>query len=151
MQFTTAIISAITMAVASASVIGTQRYVTFKVSDFSAGCVAHSSQCLYSFTVIQPGTMETTGVKCTALVGSIDGTLPNIAQWQGSCGDESSRTFWITREDAGLEFYVSQPVSPASNTTASYLIPNSELVLTPNTIGTTQSYTGPSDLDLYQY
>ncbi|KAF5874912.1 putative 22kda glycoprotein [Botrytis fragariae] len=147
MQFSSAIISAITVALASAAAIE-KRSSVFDVSDFSAGCIPHSSQCLYSFTVIQPGTMETTGVKCTALVAAnTDGTLPDIPQWGGSC-IESSRRFWVTREDAGLNFFVSQQVTPASNQTASHLLPNSELVMTANTISSTQSYTGPTSFGL---
>ncbi|TGO37685.1 hypothetical protein BHYA_0091g00170 [Botrytis hyacinthi] len=147
MQFSSAIISAITVALASAAAIE-KRSTVFDVSDFSAGCIPHSGQCLYSFTVIQPGTMETTGVKCTALVsGKADGTLPDIPQWGGSC-IESSRRFWVTREDAGLNFFVSQQVSPASNQTASHLLPNSELVMIANTMGSTQSYNGPTSFGL---
>ncbi|KAF7892343.1 uncharacterized protein EAF01_010423 [Botrytis porri] len=147
MQFSSAIVSAITVALASAAAIE-QRYNLFQVSDFSAACVPHSSQCLYSLTVIQPGSMEKVGVKCTALVtGNANGTLPNIPQWGGSCGD-SSRTFWATREDAGLNFFVSQPVSVASNQTAIHLLPNSDFTMVPTTIGDIQSYTGPSSFGL---
>ncbi|TGO30749.1 hypothetical protein BPAE_0003g00330 [Botrytis paeoniae] len=147
MQFSSAIISAITVALASAAAIE-KRSSVFAVSDFSAGCIPHSSQCLYSFSVLQSGTMETTGVKCTALVSAnSDGTLPDIPQWGGSC-IESSRRFWFTREDAGLNFFVSQQITPASNQTASHLIPNSELVTVANTIGSTQSYNGPTSFSL---
>ncbi|TGO61107.1 hypothetical protein BOTNAR_0134g00050 [Botryotinia narcissicola] len=147
MQFSSAIISAITVALASAAAIE-KRDTVFNVSNFSAGCIPHSTQCLYSFTVIQPGTMETTGVKCTALVsGNTDGTLPDIPQWGGSC-IESSRRFWVTREGAGLNLFVSQQVSPASNQTASHLLPNSELVMVANTIGSTESYNGPTSFGL---
>ncbi|TGO70951.1 hypothetical protein BELL_0641g00040 [Botrytis elliptica] len=149
MQFSSAIISAITVALASAAAIEKRENV-FDVSDFSAGCIPHSTQCLYSFTVIQSGSIETpaTGVKCNALVSAnTDGTLPDIPQWGGSCIN-SSRRFWFTREDAGLNFFVSQQVSPASNQTASHLLPNSELVTVANSIGSTQSYNGPTSFGL---
>ncbi|KAF7883633.1 uncharacterized protein EAF02_005553 [Botrytis sinoallii] len=149
MQFSSAIISAITVALASAAAVE-KRSNVFDVSDFSASCIPHATHCLYSFTVIQSGSMETpgTGVKCTALVTeNTDGTLPDIPQWGGSCIN-SSRRFWVTREDAGLNFFVSQPVSPASNTTASHLLPNSQLVMVPNSIGSTQSYNGPASFGL---
>ncbi|KAF7953259.1 hypothetical protein EAE96_006471 [Botrytis aclada] len=147
MQFSSAVLSAITVALASAAAVKRDSSV-FNVSEFSAGCIPHSTHCLYSFTVIQPGTMETTGVKCTALVsGNTDGTLPDIPKWGGSCID-SSRRFWFTREDAGLNFFVSQQVTPASNQTASHLIPNSELVMVPSSIGSTQSYNGPTSFGL---
>ncbi|CCD33652.1 hypothetical protein BofuT4_P067980.1 [Botrytis cinerea T4] len=147
MQFSSAIISAITVALASAAAIE-KRSSVFDVSNFSAGCIPHSTQCLYSFTVIQPGTMETTGVECTALVtGNTDGTLPDIPQWGGSCIN-SSRRFWITREDDGLKFFVSQQVTPASNQTASHLLANDDLVMVSNTIGSTQSYKGATSFGL---
>ena len=107
-----------------------------------------NSPTSYSFTVIQPGTMETTGVECTALVsGNTDGTLPDIPQWGGSCIN-SSRRFWITREDDGLKFFVSQQVTPASNQTASHLLANDDLVMVSNTIGSTQSYKGATSFGL---
>ncbi|TEY86640.1 hypothetical protein BOTCAL_0005g00620 [Botryotinia calthae] len=147
MQFSSAIISAITVALASAAAIEKRQNV-FDVSDFSAGCIPHSTQCSYSFTVIQPGTMATVGVKCTALVsGNVDGTLPDIPQWGGSCL-ESSRRFWFTREDAGLKFFVYQQITPSSNQTAFHLLANDDFVMVPNTIGSTQSYTGPTSFGL---
>ncbi|TGO49069.1 hypothetical protein BCON_0222g00200 [Botryotinia convoluta] len=145
MQFSSAIISAITVALASAAAI--EKRSIFDISDFSAGCIPHSTQCLYSF-IIQPGTMGTTSFKCTALVpGNTDGTLPDIPKWGGSC-IASPRKFWFTREDDGLNFFLSQQVSLISNQTASHLIPNSDLVMVANTIGSTESYTGPTSFGL---
>ncbi|TGO08385.1 hypothetical protein BTUL_0211g00040 [Botrytis tulipae] len=146
MQFSSAIISAITVALASAAAV--EKRSIFDVSEFSASCIPHSTQCLYSFTVIQPGTQENAGVKCSALVpANADGTLPDIPQWGGSCID-SSRRFWVHRVDSGLNFFVSQQVSPASNQTASHLLPNAYLTKVGNTIGSTQSYNGPTDFGL---
>ncbi|KAA8564886.1 hypothetical protein MFRU_008g02700 [Monilinia fructicola] len=147
MQFSTAVLSAITVAVASAATIG-QRDTVFKVSAFSAGCIPHSTQCLYSFNVIQPGTMETTGVNCSALVpATSSGDLPDLAKWQGKCG-ESSRTFWLTHKDNGVEFTVSQPVTPSSNQTGSYLLPSSDFTKTETSINSIQSYNGPTSFNL---
>ncbi|OLN96417.1 hypothetical protein CCHL11_00681 [Colletotrichum chlorophyti] len=134
-----------TAAVASAAVVG-KRDVTFKVSGFSAGCIPHSTQCLYTFNVIQPGTMETTGVQCTALVpANTDGTLPDVKE--GACA-LSSRTFDVVRGDLGLTLTVSQPVTPSSNQTGSHLLPKDQFVIynQPNAI--VESYTGPSEFDL---
>ncbi|KAF7946926.1 uncharacterized protein EAE97_004175 [Botrytis byssoidea] len=147
MQFSSAIISAITVALASAAAVE-KRDAVYNISEFSASCIPHSTHCLYSFSVIQPGTMETTGVKCSALVSeNTDGTLPDIPQWGGSCID-SSRSFWVTRDSSGLNFFVSQPISVASNETATHLLPNSDLVMVANTIGSTQSYKGPTSFSL---
>ncbi|KAI1103988.1 hypersensitive response-inducing protein [Jackrogersella minutella] len=133
------------LAVASAATIG-KRDTVFSVSDFSAGCVPHSTQCLYSFAVIQPGTMETTPVNCTALVSAnVDGTLPDVKD--GTCG-ESSRTFDVVRGDDGLTFSVSQPITPSSNQTGSHLICNSELKISDAPNAVVQSYTGPTSFDL---
>ncbi|KAJ8062276.1 hypothetical protein OCU04_008824 [Sclerotinia nivalis] len=152
MQFSAAVISAITVAVASAATLGQRDEAAFKVSDFSAGCIPHSTQCLYHFTLLQPGTMETVGVECSALVsGNTDGTLPNIGKWEGTC-KESSRTFWVVRQDDGLKLWASQQVSVASNTTASHLIPSSDLTMVHYSLGDIQSYNGPTAFDLvYDY
>ncbi|KAF9880100.1 22kda glycoprotein [Colletotrichum karsti] len=142
MQFLTILASA---AVASAAAIQ-QRDVTFKVSEFSAGCIPHSSQCSYSFTVIQPGTMETTGVKCSGLFqASGTSNLPDVKE--APCTD-SSRTFDVVRSDAGLTLTVSQPVTPSSNQTGSHLIPNDQLVTATQPNAQVQSYNGPAAFDL---
>ncbi|KAK6088750.1 hypersensitive response-inducing protein [Seiridium cupressi] len=134
-------------AVASAATIKRDNTV-FAVSDFSAGCIAHSTQCLYSFSVLQTGTMETKGVNCSASESAnTDGTLPDVPRWTGTC-ELSSRTFSIIRNADGLEFTVEQPVSPASNQTASYLIPNSDLVMATEPNAEVQSYNGPTSLNL---
>lgn len=142
MQFLTILASA---AVASAAAIQ-QRDVTFKVSEFSAGCNPHSSQCSYSFTVIQPGTMETTGVKCSGVFqGQGTSTLPDVKE--APCTD-SSRTFDVVRSAEGLTLTVSQPVTPSSNQTGSHLIPNDQLVVATQPNGQVQSYNGPAAFDL---
>lgn len=100
----------------------------------------------YAFTVIQPGTMETTGVKCSAQVtGSGDGTLPAIND--GTCA-ESSRTFDVVKQADGLVLTVSQPVTPASNETGSYTIPSSDLQISQTGATSQQSYTGPTSFSL---
>ncbi|OTB08226.1 hypothetical protein M426DRAFT_317338 [Hypoxylon sp. CI-4A] len=136
---------ALLAATASAASLG-KRETVFSVSDFSAGCIRHSTQCLYSLTVIQPGTMETTGVQCKAMVSAnTDGTLPDVKE--GTC-DQSSRTFDVTRGADGLTLTVSQPVTPSSNQTGSHLIPNDELAISNEPNAVVQSYTGPTSFDL---
>ncbi|KAF6843017.1 putative hypersensitive response-inducing protein [Colletotrichum musicola] len=142
MQFFTVLATA---AVASAAVIG-KRDVTFQVTDFSAGCIPHSTQCSYSFTVIQPGTMETTGVKCSGLFpANNDGTLPDVKE--GAC-TESSRTFDVVRSPEGLTFSVSQPVTPSSNQTGTHLIPAAQLAVSNEPNAVVEKYTGPVAFDL---
>ncbi|RYP39665.1 hypothetical protein DL768_010698 [Monosporascus sp. mg162] len=128
---------------ASAAAMKRQEAV-FRVSDFSAACIPHSSQCLYSFGVLQPGTMEQTPVQCKAMVTS-DGTLPEIQD--GTC-EESSRTFTVTKSAEGLTLVVSQPVTPSSNQTGQHLIPNSELVTSDEPNAMVQSYQGSPNFDL---
>ncbi|KAK4242355.1 hypothetical protein C8A03DRAFT_11443 [Achaetomium macrosporum] len=126
-------------AVASATAV-------FRVSDFSAGCIPHSTQCLYNFGVLQPGTMEKTPVTCKALVpANTDGTLPDVQE--GTC-EQSSRTWSIIRSAEGLTLTVSQPVTPSSNQTGSHLLPNNEFVMNNQPNAVVQSYTGPTSFDL---
>ncbi|OHE90499.1 hypersensitive response-inducing protein [Colletotrichum orchidophilum] len=131
--------------VAAAAAIS-KRDVIFKVSNFGASCVPHSTQCSYGFTVIQPGTMETTGVNCTALVtGNPSGLLPDVTD--GTCGF-SSRTFDIVRGVEGLTLTVSQPVSPTSNQTGSHLLSNCEFEISNQPNAVVQHYTGSPSFDL---
>ncbi|RYP08986.1 hypothetical protein DL764_001554 [Monosporascus ibericus] len=128
---------------ASAAAVKRQQAV-FEVSDFSAACIPHSSQCLYSFGVLQPGTMEQTPVHCEAMVTS-DGSLPEIQD--GTCG-ESSRTFTVTKSAEGLTLVVSQPITPSSDQTGQHLIPNGELVTSDEPNARVQSYQGSPNFDL---
>ncbi|KAI0157873.1 hypersensitive response-inducing protein [Hypoxylon sp. FL1284] len=139
--------SAATLFAATASAAAVAKdSVLFSVTDFSAECIPHSTQCSYSFSVLQPNSMETTPVQCKAmLAGNLDGTLPDVRE--GAC-TESSRTFDIIRSVGGLTFTVSQPVSPKSNTTGTHLIPDDELVMSNEPNAVVQSYTGPSSFDL---
>ncbi|KAK0377519.1 hypersensitive response-inducing protein [Colletotrichum limetticola] len=142
MQFATLLASA---SVAAAAAIS-KRDVTFKVTNFGADCIPHSTQCSYGFTVIQPGTMETTGVNCTALVpGNTDGTLPDVKE--GTC-TLSSRTFDVVRSAEGLTLTVSQPVTPSSNQTGSHLLPNSDFETSNQPNAVVQHYTGARSFDL---
>ncbi|KAI1846947.1 hypothetical protein JX265_006857 [Neoarthrinium moseri] len=140
--FATAVSAA---AVASAATIG-KRDVVFQVSDFTAGCIPHSSQCSYSFGVFQPGTMQTEPIKCSIqATGNPGGALPDVTG--GTC-EASSRTFAVTRGDAGLTFSVSQPVSPRSNQTGTYLIPADQLTFSGEPNAVVETYTGPTSFDL---
>ncbi|KAI1412205.1 hypothetical protein F5Y13DRAFT_200190 [Hypoxylon sp. FL1857] len=132
-------------AAASAAAISQRESTVFSVSDFSAGCIPHSTQCAYGFSVIQPGTMETTPVNCSALVQGAGGLLPDVKD--APC-KESSRTFSVTRSADGLTLSVSQPVTPSSNQTGSHLIPNDELVTSNQPNAFVQSYAGPRSFDL---
>lgn len=107
----------------------------------SNACAAHS----YAFTVLEAGTMETTGVSCSKLTGS-DGTLPAVTD--GTCTD-SSRTWTVAKNaDGGLTLAVAQPVTPSSDKTGSYTIPASDLTTATTGASTQQSYTGPAAFDL---
>ncbi|KAF3770143.1 hypothetical protein M406DRAFT_354295 [Cryphonectria parasitica EP155] len=138
MQFSTAI-------VVLASAMSASAETLFSVSDFTAACIPHSSQCSYNFKVLQPGTGETTGVTCSAQKTS-DGTLPAVTD--GTCTD-SARTWTISKPAAGgLTLTVSQQVSAASSQSGSYTIPASDLTTSQTGASVQQSYTGPTAFDL---
>ncbi|KAF5656481.1 22kda glycoprotein [Fusarium heterosporum] len=120
----------------------------FDVKDFSATCIPHSTECHYEFKVIQPGTMETWKhpVHCSATVQSANYLLPNVKN--AKCGDDSSRTFSVTRSKKGLNFSVSQPVSPISYTTGKHFIPNKQLWQSTAPNAEIQRYKGPKDFSL---
>ncbi|KAI1653545.1 hypersensitive response-inducing protein [Daldinia decipiens] len=142
MKFSVATLFAAT---AAAVTVG-KRDTVFSVSEFSAGCVSHSTQCVYSFTVIQPGTMEKTGVKCSAsATAGTNGELPEVKN--ASC-EQSSRTFSVTKSASGLTLTVTQPVTPVSNQSGSHLIPNAQLKTTNEPNAVVQSYTGPASFNL---
>jgi hypothetical protein len=90
--------------------------------------------------------METTPVQCTKQSSaSGTGSLPDVTD--GTCTD-SSRTWTITRSDAGLVFSVSQQVTPSSAQTGTYTIPSDQLVTSDEPNAQVESYTGPSSFDL---
>ncbi|KAI1142110.1 hypersensitive response-inducing protein [Hypoxylon sp. FL0543] len=132
-------------AAASAAAISKRDSPVFSVTEFSAGCIPHSTQCLYGFSVIQPGTMETTPVNCSALVPGNGGLLPDVKE--GAC-KLSSRTFSVVRGADGLTLTVSQPVTPSSNQTGSHLIPKDQLVVSDEPNAFVERYTGPRSFDL---
>ncbi|KAK3310385.1 hypersensitive response-inducing protein [Chaetomium strumarium] len=132
-------------AILSAAAVASATAV-FHVSDFSAGCIPHSTQCLYTFGVLQPGTMEKTPVTCKALVpANNDGTLPDVKE--GTC-EESSRTWSIVRSAEGLTLTVSQQVTPNSFQSGAHLLPNDEFVMNNQPNAVVQTYTGPVAFDL---
>ncbi|KAK8092336.1 uncharacterized protein PG998_014558 [Apiospora kogelbergensis] len=152
MKFSVATFATVAAAAATKDVI-------FNVSDFTASCTPtarcarkpalhHRSGDTYSFTVIQPGTMETVGIKCSAQAPAEAGdTLPGLEN--GTC-ELSARTWKIIRSTGGLALFVTQPISPSSNQTGVHQINNSELEIvkgqTPT--GDIQAYAGPKGFPL---
>ncbi|RYO84420.1 hypothetical protein DL766_007902 [Monosporascus sp. MC13-8B] len=138
--------SAVIFAAGASAAAMERQDAVFKVSDFSAGCIPHSTQCSYTFGVLQPGTMEQTPVQCKAMAAADgQGNLPEILD--GTC-EESSRTFSVTKSAEGLTLVVSQPVSPTSNQSGQHFIPNSELVTSNEPNAVVQSYQGSPNFDL---
>ncbi|KAK2053676.1 hypersensitive response-inducing protein [Colletotrichum caudatum] len=134
-------------AVAAAAVIDV-RAVEYSVSNFTAGCIKHSTQCIIAFNVTQPG--ETIPVRCEKYVSAIPGAggpnvIPNVI---GAGCNNSSRTFDFVRNEGGASFSVSQQVSPLSNRTGSHELPSSELVITYEPNAWVENYTGPSFFNL---
>ncbi|KAI1073827.1 hypothetical protein F5B20DRAFT_565753 [Whalleya microplaca] len=142
MKFSATILFA---AAASAAAID-KRDALFTVSDFEAGCIPHSSQCQYSFGVLQKGTMETTPVKCSAMLTS-NNSLPDVKEGEGKC-EGSARTFTVTRGSDGLTLTVTQPVTPSSDQSASHLIPNNQITKATQPNAEVESYTGDKSFDL---
>ncbi|KAM5347299.1 hypothetical protein ACJ41O_010304 [Fusarium nematophilum] len=135
-----------TAAILSAAAVSAAPTPVFTVTDFSASCIPHSTQCRYAFHVIQPGTMEKTPVHCAALVtANTDGTLPNV---KGAKCDESSRTFDIVRSKKGLTFTVSQPITPSSDQSGKHFIPNKQLWISKKPNAEVQIYKGPKKFNL---
>ncbi|KAI5918738.1 hypersensitive response-inducing protein [Camillea tinctor] len=136
-------------ATAAAAALGKRADDVFAVSDFSASCIPHSTQCLYSFGVLQLGTMETTPVTCKAMAPAKSGNLlPDVTD--AACTD-SSRTFSVVSGADGLTLTVSQPVTPSSNQSASHLLPADQLSVSnnpENPNGNVQSYNGPTSFNL---
>ncbi|KAF4336916.1 22kda glyco [Fusarium beomiforme] len=138
--FTTALFSAAAVSAA---------YPVFEVKDFTASCIPHSTFCDYDFKVIQPGTMETwkTPVHCSAHVQSPNYLLPDVKH--AKCGDDSSRVFSVKRSKKGLTLYISQPVSPISDTVGKHFIPNKQLWQSKTPNAEIQAYKGPKEFKLY--
>ncbi|KAF4446655.1 22kda glycoprotein [Fusarium austroafricanum] len=140
MKFLSALVSAAAVSAAAT------KYPVYDVTEFSASCVPHSAECKYSFQVLQPGTMETHPVHCSALVHTKNGLLPDVKN--AKC-ENSSRTFSVVRSKSGLTFSVSQPVSPISNTVGKHFIQNKELEVSKQPNAAVQSYKGPKAFKLY--
>jgi len=139
-----------------ASSTGNDAVIRYDVTEFEASCIAHSSQCSYSFKVKQHASMETNGVFCSALVTADAGnTLPAVTD--GVC-DDSSRTWSIVKSasdpaNVNLSLFVSQPISPNSNTTGVHTIQYDELKTVSNPTnpnGNVQGYVGPEAFDLVE-
>ncbi|ROV96937.1 hypothetical protein VSDG_04092 [Cytospora chrysosperma] len=132
---------------ALASAMAVSATPAFTVSDFSASCVPHSGQCLYSFSCIRPQSMDINAIKCSKMVTGSDGSLPTVPE--GTC-EQSSRTWAINKNaDGSLLFQISWPVSRLTNETASYTIPATDLTFSTTGASTQQSYTGPTTFDMY--
>ncbi|EPE05342.1 22kda glycoprotein [Ophiostoma piceae UAMH 11346] len=144
MMFSAAAILSAVVAV-SANPLSARSDTVFDVTEFEAGCIPHSSQCRYSFGVVQANNGETIPVQCVLLATANGGDLPNVTD--APCTD-SSRTFSVVRGTEGLTLTVSQPVSPASNETGSHLLAASDLVTATQPNAEVESYEGPTSFPL---
>ncbi|KAJ1322882.1 hypothetical protein MN608_11733 [Microdochium nivale] len=145
--------SAITFAAGAvvATVQAQDTSVIYQVTNFKAACVPHSTQCNYSFDVLEPGTMQTTPQHCAAQVTQgIAHELPAVED--GTC-EQTSKTWKIVKSIDGLALSVSAQISPISFKTGAHKItPDQlELVVTaedPN--GVHQVYNGPEAFSLFR-
>jgi hypothetical protein len=138
-------------AAAAATTVAAQSSPVFHVLNFTAACIPHSALCAYDFHVFQSGSYEASlngSVQCNATVVS-NGALPAITD--AACVDSSRTWSVMTAADSagGLLLTVSQPVTPSSNQTGSHAIPAFYLNYTQTGASTQQSYTGPSEFDLF--
>lgn len=95
--------------------------------------------------MMQPNSMETIGVSCSASAPSNDGSLPDIKD--GTCVG-SSRTFTVTSSAQGWTLAVSQQVSAASVLVGSHLISTSDVSRSTVPNAEVESYTGPKSFSL---
>ncbi|EFX00405.1 glycoprotein [Grosmannia clavigera kw1407] len=116
----------------------------YSVTDFNAGCIPHSVECSYSFSVVHVNNGEFVPVNCTASAVS-DNTLPAVT---GTC-EESSRTFVIARNSTGLTLTVTQPVSVVSYESGSHFIPKDEITTKSDQVATLEIYDGPTAFTLF--
>ncbi|CAN8096216.1 unnamed protein product [Discula destructiva] len=142
MQFSTTFLALAAAMTASATPI-------FSVTNFTAACIPHSSQCSYDFQLYAPGQMGgDRPMHCSEMLISDGlGTLPPVTN--GTC-ENSSRTWTITKLPAGgLEFEISQQVTPISFNTGSRNITTCELTIEVTGASSQQRYVGPAAFDLF--
>ncbi|KAK2039720.1 hypersensitive response-inducing protein [Colletotrichum somersetense] len=124
------------------------RTIEYSVSNFTAGCIKHSTQCNIAFDVAQPD--ETIPVRCDKWISAIPGAggpnvIPNII---GAGCTNSSRTFDFVRDEQGFNLTVSQETSRLSYRTGSHTLPSTDFVLTYEPNAWVETYTGPSAFNL---
>ncbi|CAG9986867.1 unnamed protein product [Clonostachys byssicola] len=160
--------STIAFAAGATAAVYKRQDTVFEVTNFSASCIPHSTQCRlldlvysvgtvaddclvssYDFDVFEPGTMQTTPQHCAAMV-SADGIGELPALDNGEC-EQTSKTFKIIKSFGGLALYVYEPVTPSSNKSGVHQIQTAELemvVPAENPNGAHQVYKGPTSFPL---
>ncbi|ATZ50557.1 hypothetical protein BCIN_06g00540 [Botrytis cinerea B05.10] len=139
MKFSATLISALSVATASAAAIQERAGTLFTITDFKAACTS-STSCSYSFEyAIGTGTTGSS-TACSTTLSTTGGKLPDIATKGARCG---GITYWFTRTSEGLKVYNSLQITYTSRT-GSYVIPTSEL----STSGGFEHYTGPTTFAL---
>ncbi|KAK6953854.1 hypothetical protein Daesc_003816 [Daldinia eschscholtzii] len=135
--------AAVLFATAAAAGSVAERDAVFSVSNFSAGCMRHSTQCVYHFSLSSPGAGEAKPVECSAPgPAGPNGELPEIKQ--GKCAD-ATKSFSVAKVPEGLNFSVT-----SGEQTASHLIPKSQLVTSNEPNNVVQNYNGPTSFELTQ-
>ncbi|TEY82458.1 hypothetical protein BOTCAL_0029g00470 [Botryotinia calthae] len=123
MKFSATLISAPSVATASAAAIQERAGALFTITNFEVAWTSSTSCSLLGYS------LKTTG-----------GKLPYIATKGARCG---GITYWFTRTSEGLEVYNSLQITYTSRT-GSYVIPTSEL----STSDGVEHYTGPTNVAL---
>ncbi|KAJ0142491.1 hypothetical protein CTA2_1384 [Colletotrichum tanaceti] len=124
-------------AVAAAAAISKSE-ATFDISNFSAGCIPHSLNCLINFQVTAN---KANPSLCKALVPATNGALPTVND--AGCTN-STRTFDFVRGPEGFTFSVTEPATGIYVRTSSRIIPNSEFEFSNTGNARVEGYTGPS-------
>ncbi|QSZ32949.1 hypothetical protein DSL72_002532 [Monilinia vaccinii-corymbosi] len=149
MKFSAAVLSAISVAVASASVIGQRDdNPVFKVTGFSGSCIEHSTQCSLEFSYQTANGNMPSPVRCSDLRNAKGtGMIADIPEWEGKC--ENSASWAFIRENTGFTIKITMPDSPASNTTGHATLPATDFVTRSNNVNTIEYYKGTPCFNLY--
>ncbi|RYP07678.1 hypothetical protein DL764_002362 [Monosporascus ibericus] len=126
---------------ASAASMQKKQAQEYKIVDFVASCIPHSTYCSYDFKVNHDPIFEPD--HCEAFVQGPD-NLPSIEE--GKCPDNPAFTWSTDRtQDGGLDFKIWYAFNSRSNITYCHSIPASDISSENNGAVTTERYTGPSE------
>ena len=141
MKFITALTFA---ASASAAAIEARQSPTRQISNFSAGCIPHSTFCEWSFEITSDPSLPPS--HCSARIQSAYGELPTIGD--GKCEDNAAYTWGaVDTQDGGYRFGIWFPLNSRSNITYCHRITPAQTTKTQDGAVITESYIGPTEFE----